>query len=124
MKTDEPQENAFLHMLQKLRKGEVLAECAEKTGALIAAVKHTGSKGKLVLEIAVLPDDKGEVRTVDVVAEVRLKAPERKKRATTFFVVGEQSLSTAGTVEDQPEFNFEAAPVAVLDGRNLRQAAQ
>ncbi len=99
--------NAFVQLLAQLRKGSLATECAEKVGAVIAAVKHTGQKGKLTLTLTVDPDDKGEVRTVDILGEVTTKLPERKKKATTFFVVGEQSLSLTG-IGEQPEFDFEA----------------
>ncbi len=113
------QANPGIKMLAQLRDGGVVTELTDKFGQAIAAVKRTGAKGRLTLELAILPDDKGEVRTVDITAEVKVKLPERKKRATTFFVVGEQSLSRTGVVDDQPEFDFETrialpAPVAKL----------
>jgi hypothetical protein len=112
MKTNEEkiqtivQVNPFMQMLAQLRDGGFVTECTEKIGQTIAAVKHTGQKGKLTLVLEIVPDDKGEVRTVDIVPEARTKLPERKKKATTFFVVGDQSLSRTGTSE-QPEFDFE-----------------
>lgn len=98
--------NAFVQMLAQLRDGGFITECTEKIGQVIAAVKRTGSKGKLTISLDVLPDDKGEVRTVDILPDAKPKLPERKKKATTFFVVGEQSLSRTG-VSEQPEFDFE-----------------
>ena len=106
--------NPFVGLLGKIYKGELITELATKSGDLIAAVKRTGTKGKLTLEIIVTPDDKGEVRTVNIDGDVKVKAPKRKKRATTFFVVGEQSLSTTGTIEDEPEFDFDAKQATAL----------
>lgn len=107
------QANPFVQTLAQLQKGSFITDCTEKMGQTIAAVKRTGKKGKLVLTLTVLPDDTGEVRTVDIVADATPKLPERKKGATTFFVVGDQSLSVTG-VPDQPELDFE--PRVVLPG--------
>ncbi len=101
------QANPFVQMLAQLREGGFITECTEEIGRTIAAVKRTGQKGKLTITLTVLPDDKGEVRTVDITGEAVPKLPQRKKKATTFFVVGEQSLSRTG-VSEQPEFDFEA----------------
>ena len=105
------QANPFVQMLAQLRDGAFITECTEKIGDTISAVKRTGQKGRLTLTLTVEPDDKGEVRTVDISAEAVPKLPERRKKATTFFVVGEQSLSRTG-VADQPEFDFEARSAA------------
>lgn len=113
------QANPFVQTLAQLQKGGFITDCTEKMGQTIAAVKRTGKKGKLVLTLDIHPDDTGEVRTVDITGDARPKLPERKKGATTFFVVGEQSLSVTG-VPDQPELDFEprvalpaGAPTAV-----------
>jgi len=114
MKTDEKiaalvSANPFIATLAHVEGGAFVTECTEKIGQVIAAVKRTGTKGKLVIELAVVPDDKGEVRTVDIFGEAKPKLPVRKKRGTTFFVVGEQSLTRDGVIDDeQPQFDFEA----------------
>lgn len=102
------QNNPFIQMFARLKKGTKATECTEKMGALFEAVKRTGSKGKMTIELTVEPDDKGEVRTVDIKAKVTAKCPERKEPATTFFIVGERSLSTTGTIAEELELDFEA----------------
>lgn len=122
MKTDEKIQtiitaNPFVQMLGQLREGGFVTELTEKIGQTIAAVKRTGKKGKLTITLDVLPDDTGEVRTVDILPDAKTKLPERKKGATTFFVVGEQSLDRRGVLDDaQPEFDFDpkaATPSAI-----------
>src|SRR3990167_1069973 len=75
------QANPFVQMLAQLRDGAFITECTEKIGDTIAAVKRTGQKGRLTLTLTVEPDDKGEVRTVDISAEAVPKLPERRKKA-------------------------------------------
>jgi hypothetical protein len=110
------QANPFMKMLAQIRAGGAVTEATEKIGELIGAVKRTGSKGKMTITLELTPDDKGEVRGVEIDAEVKIKAPERKRKKTFFYVVGEQSLSRTGTVEDQPEFDFDARPAAAPAG--------
>lgn len=106
------QVNPFIQVLAHVYKGELVTELTEELGRVIAAVKRTGTKGSLTLKLSVKPDGKGEIRTVDFDGDVVAKAPKRTKRATTFFVVGEQSLSTQGTIDEQPEFDFDAKQAA------------
>lgn len=108
------QVNPFIRTLALLRQGGFVTELTEKFPQVIEAVKRTGTKGRLTLTLDILPDDKGEVRTVDILGEVKLKLPERKKKATTFFVVGDRSLSQTGIADDQPELDFDtkAKPAA------------
>lgn len=117
MKNDEKIEaliiaNPFVKMFAQIRAGSAVTEATEKIGQLIGAVKRTGAKGKMTITLELTPDDKGEVRGVEVDAEVKIKAPERKRKKTFFYVVGEQSLSRTGAVDDQPEFDFDAKQAA------------
>jgi len=116
------QTNPLVQMLAQMRDGAFITECTEKFGNTIAAVKRTGQKGKLTITLTVHPDDKGEVRTVDIMGEAVPKLPERKKKATTFFVVGDQSLSRTG-IPDQPELDFEQRVLLATPGSVTKMPA-
>src|SRR5579883_2059599 len=97
MKTDDKitammQTNPFMQLLAQLANGRTMSVLAEKYPQLVAAVKQTGKKGELVLKLSVKPDGKGEVETVEVHDEVKIKVPERDRKPTVFFVTSENML--------------------------------
>lgn len=108
------QNNPFIQVFARLKKGSKATEAADKIGQVIEAVKRTGKSGELTLKFTIEPDDKGEVRTVDIGCKITPKCPERKEQKTTFFVVGERSLDSRGTVDDQPEFDFDVRTAPTL----------
>lgn len=121
------QVNPFVQMLAQLRDGAFITECTDLIGVTLAAVKRNGQKAELKITLTILPDGKGEVRNVDILGEAKAKLPERKKKATTFFLVGEQSLSRTGTSE-QADFDFEVkqapatpAPVTKMPAKTAAQ---
>lgn len=101
---DDAPPNPFAALMGELSNGRVMIDLAEKMPLVIAAVKRTGKKGSLTLTLTVKPDGKGEVQTVDISDEVKVKLPERDRRPTTFFITGENDLSR--TDPNQTEIKF------------------
>ncbi|HWA07952.1 MAG TPA: hypothetical protein VG838_00650 [Opitutaceae bacterium] len=108
------QNNAFAQLLGQLSNGRVLTDLADKFPLVVEAVKRTGKKGTLTLQLTVKPEGKGDVTSVEVLDEVKLKLPERDRKATTFFVVGERDLSRADP--NQTEIQFPQAPAKAAGG--------
>lgn len=115
MNTDEKiielaQANPAIKLLAQLDKGRVAATLAEKLPLVIEAVKRTGKKGKLTLDIVLEPEGKGEVVTVEISGVISVKLPERETRATIFFITEDNGLSSRDP--NQTEIDFTAPPKA------------
>ncbi len=120
MKTDDNiqtlmQNNPFMQLLAQLASGRTMTVLAEKYPQLVAAVKSTGKKGELVLKLTVKPDgrgEEGEVETVEVHDEVKIKVPERDRKPTIFFVTSENMLERSNPKQPELPFSQSAAATA------------
>jgi hypothetical protein len=83
--------NAFDKTLRELRGGFAMSELSERLGEVVAAVRLTGKKGKLRLELEVKPASRGETVCVMVEDEISTKIP-KPDRITTIFYADEQNL--------------------------------
>ena len=101
------QTNPFMLMLAQLGGGRTITDLAEKYPQLVEAVKRTGKKGALVLSLTIKPDGKGEVETVEVHDETKLKLPERDRKPTTFYVTEKNTLQRSDP--NQSEMDFASA---------------
>jgi hypothetical protein len=84
--------NAFLGLLAQLDGGRVVSAAADKYPLLIEAVHGTGKKGRLCVELTVVPAESGEVRTVGVQCKITTRLPEKDVRETLFFVTEDMRL--------------------------------
>ena len=91
--------NPAIEMLAQLDRGRVIAALAEKYPQVVDSVRRTGKKGELVLKLTISPEGKGEVTTVEVAADVKVKLPEKGVKATTFFIEPDSNL----LVRDDPK---------------------
>ncbi len=74
--------------IAEIRGGLLNEELAEAIGKVTAAVRETGRKGKVKLELVILPFDgeAGEIERVTVRDHVTTTLPEKKKRDSVFFI--------------------------------------
>ena len=112
------QENPFLQLLAQIEGGRTAGQLAEKYPQLVAAVKEAGKAGKLVLEIKIKPEGKGEVSLVEVTASVTAKLPEKDKRPSLFFIDEKAGHLLSRDDPKQTELKFPTgSPQAAAAGR-------
>lgn len=115
MKTDDKIQqiltaNPALQMIAQLDGGRVVLALSEKYMRVVESVKRTGQKGELNLKLVIKPDGKGQVETVEVHGDVKLKMPERGHKPTTFFVTEDNTLSRTDPGQREIEFPEPATP--------------
>jgi hypothetical protein len=86
--------------LAEIRGGLLNEELSEAIVDCTAAVRETGRKGKVTLEIVIEPFDgeAGEIERVTVRDKVTLKKPEKKKRDSVFFIDSNNNLQRQQTI--------------------------
>ena len=95
--------NTFLATLQKHRSGGLLSDASTKLAELTAAVHATGKRGKLTIQLSVVPASAGEscITLHDV---VEAKIPRQPAPASIWFTTpaGELLKENPAQVEMQP----------------------
>jgi hypothetical protein len=94
-KGDGRQVKPFAATLQELSGGTVAARLAEQLQELTAAVKETGKKGTLTLQLVVAPLNKGNLDNLVVSAKSVVKPPEDDSATATsvFFTDKDGNLT-------------------------------
>lgn len=90
----EPSTGVF-GIIQAVDRGELVLEMEEQLKNLIDAIRATGRKGKLSLELCVTPDKKADV--VKVSGIVKTKMPQLEPRESIFFMSLEGKLTRHDT---------------------------
>lgn len=117
-------DNSLLTLLQHHRQGDCLNEVSEALRTLTTAVKSTGKKGKLILELTVAPLSKGGGSAVSVTDAISLRSPAVEREIGVFYVGDDGMLSRNDT--RQRELPFQeldggknptpvAAPIAAVN---------
>ena len=86
-----PPSNQFLATLQKHRSGGMLADASQKLAELTAAVHATGKRGKLTIQLSVVPASAGEscITLHDV---IEAKIPRQPAPASLWFTTSDGEL--------------------------------
>lgn len=88
---DEPKVRPFSEWVTTHRRGELDTELTAALAQVTSAVHDLGKAGQLTLKISVKPGG-GRGRTVVVVDDIAIKAPEADREAAVFFVDGAGNL--------------------------------
>jgi hypothetical protein len=86
-------DNSILTLLQNQRAGDLMEEASEGLRVLSKAVRATGKKGKLIIEVTIAPLTKGRGQAVAILDQVTVKAPQVEREMGIFFVTDEGDLS-------------------------------
>lgn len=92
----------FSDFLRDQSNGRTHEELSEKLHDLIAAVTSTNKAGSITLTIKLTPVSKTESGVLAVTDSVTVKAPQKARKESVFFVAGDGNLSR--TNPDQPSF--------------------
>jgi hypothetical protein len=115
--------NGFNTVLAEVRRGEVLDELSQALKQTVAAVRATGKKGKLTLELAISPVTKGEIGesiATYITADVQTKLPRPDKKASIFFTTSDDHLQRT----DPNQKELELRTVQAAAPAPLREVAQ
>lgn len=82
----------FVGTLRELRRGGLLSDCEAHLTDLVMAVRETGRPGAIVLTLKIAPASKGNVETVLVTDDVKVKRPRAELGATIFFATTGNTL--------------------------------
>lgn len=85
--------NSFLTNVQTQRGGELLDELGDQYRDLIAAVRETGKKGKLVLELEVKPSGGEDNEALTVHDNVKPTIPEHDRKPSMYFATQDNKLT-------------------------------
>lgn len=80
---EEPQATPFAQILREYRNGTLHDELTQELRDLVAECVDTGKKGKLTLTLTVIPDEAGEVISLD--AQVNSKPPRHDLPTALFY---------------------------------------
>lgn len=115
--------NVFLTTLQKHRSGGLLAEASAKLAELTAAVHATGKRGRMTIEISVVPASAGD-QCITLHDNVTTRLPKKPAPASLWFTTPEGELlkenpnqTLMGPIVVQAESHAEPEPVrSVVNG--------
>jgi hypothetical protein len=82
----------FLTTLRDIRRGGLLADCEAHLTDLVMGVRETGRPGEILVRIKIAPASKGNVDTLVVTDDVRVKRPKPELGATIFFATSANTL--------------------------------
>lgn len=102
---------SFIDTLKEIRRGEVVTDLTVELHDLVAAVRATGKKGELTIVIKVKPASKGDVNTLVIEDEVKVKLPKPEKGTTILFATDDNMLQRNDP--RQPELKGLRAPGTV-----------
>jgi len=103
-----PPSNAFDLTLRGLRGGAALAEASDELTKLVAAVRHTGKKGRLTLAIDVEPASAGDSVVLQLRDDLTVKMPRLPKGGSIFFAAEDGTLQRSDP--RQKEFQLREVP--------------
>ncbi len=90
----------FTTTLAEMRGGLLNDDLSEAMNKAAAAVRETGRKAKVKLELTILPFDgePGEIERVAVTDKLTVQLPEKKKRDSVFFLDSNNNLQRQQTI--------------------------
>ena len=98
--------NAFLVTLGQIRHGEAAAEASRRLDECLCAVRETGKKGKVTVELDIKPmSQDGDQIMIKVSSKAAIPLPEVP--AAVFFLDEDNGLHTSDP--NQSEFEFRRA---------------
>jgi hypothetical protein len=93
----------FLTALRDIRRGGLLADCEAQLTDLVMGVRETGRAGELIVRLKIAPASKGNIETLLVIDEVKVKRPKPELGSTIFFATAQNTLRRNDP--RQPELN-------------------
>ena len=96
----------LLQILLDMRNGQVAADCNQKFNDVLRSVLETGGKGKLTIDLNIIPAKFGRgaaVIEIETSHECKMKKPEFTIGKSTFFVTPNGDL-TREDPEQMPMF--------------------
>lgn len=106
----------FNQVLEHLERGYLVEELGEELAKIVQAVRETGRKGTLTLNIDVAMM-KGHEDAVTIAAKVNAKAPQADRAQTVMFSTYDGDLLR----DDPVQHTMELREVAKQDGQPLKQ---
>ncbi len=99
----------FVSTLIEMRNGAVASDCSRKLTELITAILETGKKGKLTLNINVVPSrlSLGKVTEVEIDHDCKVSKPELSTGRSIFYSTPDGQLLRNDP--SQAEFELEDA---------------
>ncbi|MEF8794005.1 hypothetical protein [Thiohalorhabdus sp.] len=85
--------NSFLTNLNTQRGGALMDELGDEYRDLIAAVRETGKKGKLTLELEVKPGGGEDNEVIHVKDNVKMTVPEHDRKPSVYFSTQNNELT-------------------------------
>jgi hypothetical protein len=82
----------FLRTLRDMRRGGLLVDCETHLTDLVMGVRETGRAGELLVRIKIAPASKGNVDTLLVTDDIRVKRPRPEVGSTIFFATTANTL--------------------------------
>lgn len=109
--------NSFLTNLNTQRGGALLEELGDEYREVIAAVRETGKKGKLTVELDVHPGGGQDNEVLHIKDNVKVTKPEHDKKSSVYFSTQQNELTRQnpeqqelGVREAKPAGDSEEAP--------------
>lgn len=82
----------FLKTFQEIRRGELVMELGAHLTDLVMGVRETGRAGELVIKIKLAPASKGNIDTLLITDDVKVKRPTPERGATILFATKTNTL--------------------------------
>lgn len=102
---------SFLETLQEIRRGEIVGDLTADLMDLVAAVKATGKRGEIHLVLKVKPASLGDIGTLVITDEIKVKLPKMEKGSTILYATDENLLQRKDP--RQPELAGLKSPATV-----------
>lgn len=122
---EQPQgpKTTFVDTLNNIRNGDVLGELTAELHTLVQAVRSTGLKGSIALQISIATATKGETHALIIQDEIKVKLPKSSHGSTFLFAGDDNSLSKRDP--RQPELTglrSVPAPVTQMQPREVARS--
>jgi len=102
---------SFVETLKDIRHGDVIGDLTVNLLDVVTAVRATGGTGVLTLQIKVKPFSKGDLSTLAITDDVKIKLPRAEKGVSVLFADDRNQLTR--TDPRQPELSGLRQPATV-----------
>lgn len=106
----------FLNTVSQLSRRQLMSELDDALAEVVSSVKTNGKPGTLKLSLTIKPRD-ADVSSVDVIEDVKVSLPSRKRMGSIFFTLDDGGLSRVDPA--QQELNLRS----VEGGKTEEQSA-